>query len=65
MENSVLKTRKQKTGGRQTPVAMKKNPTEDDIRTRAFEIYKENGFSSHSELDDWLRAERELKGSSL
>jgi hypothetical protein len=37
--------------------------SEEDIRKRAFEIYKENGGFSHNELDDWFRAERELKGS--
>ncbi len=37
--------------------------SEEDIRLRAFEIYKENGVTTHNELDDWFRAERELKGS--
>jgi len=36
--------------------------SEEDIRRRAFEIYQENGNTSHNELDDWFRAERELKG---
>jgi isocitrate dehydrogenase len=36
--------------------------TEEDIRKRAFEIYKENRNSSFNEKDNWFYAERELKG---
>jgi len=37
------------------------NPNlQDAIRRRAFEIYKERG-SSGSAVEDWLRAEREVK----
>jgi hypothetical protein len=31
-----------------------------DIATRAFAYYCERGFQHGSDLDDWLRAEREL-----
>jgi Protein of unknown function (DUF2934) len=37
--------------------------SEVDIRRRAFEICKENGVNSQNELDNWFRAERELRGS--
>ncbi len=35
--------------------------TEEEISRRAYEIYLEGGEVSGSDLDDWLRAERELK----
>ena len=34
----------------------------EDIRRRAYEIFLENGDSLPGELDDWFRAERELRG---
>jgi hypothetical protein len=38
------------------------NPTRsEEIRRRAYEIYLERGEQPGRELDDWLRAERELK----
>jgi len=40
----------------------KKTISEEDIRNRAFEIYKENKNSSSNELDNWYYAERELSG---
>jgi hypothetical protein len=33
---------------------------EEEIRRRAYEIYLERGEQPGGELDDWLRAEREL-----
>jgi Protein of unknown function (DUF2934). len=36
--------------------------SEEDIRKRAYEIYLRNDGSSSSELENWLYAERELKG---
>jgi hypothetical protein len=36
----------------------------DELRPRAYEIYLERGDLQGSELDDWLRAERELLGAS-
>jgi hypothetical protein len=35
-------------------------PNHDEIRRRAYEIYLEGGSLPGRELDDWLRAEREL-----
>ena len=37
--------------------------TDRDIAQRAFEIFCERGCEHGHELDDWLQAERELKGS--
>jgi hypothetical protein len=37
----------------------------DKIRRRAYEIYLEGGSLPGRELDDWLRAERELRKVAL
>ena len=36
-------------------------PNHEEIRRRAYEIYLERGDLPGDELDDWLRAERELQ----
>jgi hypothetical protein len=36
-------------------------PSREEIRLRAYEIYLERGGLPGNELDDWLRAERELE----
>jgi hypothetical protein len=36
-------------------------PTEDDIRLRAYHRFLERGGGHGQEFDDWLEAERELK----
>jgi hypothetical protein len=35
-------------------------PLEERIRRRAHELYIERGSQSGSDLDDWLRAEKEI-----
>jgi len=40
-------------------------PNHDEIRRRAYEIYLEGGCLPGRELDDWLRAERELRKVAL
>lgn len=37
------------------------NPTEDEIRQRAYEIFQARGGEPGHGVDDWLQAERELK----
>ena len=39
-------------------------PAEEQIRRRAYELYLERGGASGDELDDWLRAEREIRDRS-
>jgi hypothetical protein len=34
---------------------------DEEMRRRAYEIYRERGEQPGRELDDWLQAERELK----
>jgi hypothetical protein len=46
-------------------VAVKHEPNHDQIRRRAYEIYLEGGSLPGRELDDWLRAERELRKVAL
>ena len=37
------------------------DPTDEDIRARAYEMYLERGGDHGLDFDDWVRAERELK----
>ena len=38
-------------------------PSDEDIRARAYQRYLERGGSHGTDFEDWLAAERELKGS--
>lgn len=38
---------------------------EEEIRRRAFEIYEMRGREAGHDLDDWLLAEAEVKGSAV
>jgi hypothetical protein len=37
--------------------------TDRDIACRAFELYRERGCREGHDADDWLEAERELRGA--
>ena len=37
--------------------------SETDIAQKAFSYYCERGFQDGSDVEDWLRAERELRGT--
>jgi hypothetical protein len=39
----------------------RRDPTEQDIRNRAYQMYLERGAHHGQDFDDWLRAEDELK----
>ena len=39
-------------------------PSHEEIRRRAYEIYLERGGGPGDELDDWMRAERELESAN-
>ena len=39
--------------------------TEESIALRAYELYLARGASDGQALDDWLQAERELRGQKL
>ena len=47
-----------------TPVKANTEPTPDEVARRAYELYEARGGESGADLDDWLRAERELRGST-
>jgi hypothetical protein len=38
-------------------------PTEQQIRQRAYELYERRGRTDGHDWDDWLQAEREIKGT--
>lgn len=44
-----------------TAVAEPWVPTEEQIARRAYELYRERGGQDGYDLEDWLRAERELR----
>jgi hypothetical protein len=39
-------------------------PTIEEIQTRAFEIYVSEGCKEGNDLDNWLRAEKELRAEN-
>jgi hypothetical protein len=41
--------------------AVKREPTPEEIGIRAYEIYVSEGCPAGSDLDHWLRAEKELR----
>jgi outer membrane protein TolC len=49
--------------GRHTQTTTLRDPDnlEENIRRRAYELYEERGREDGRELDDWLRAEEELR----
>ena len=62
MGTTISKTKKSRDALILKSKETKKIISEVDIRTRAFEIYKEDKNSSSNELDNWYYAERELNG---
>ena len=42
-------------------VSVVSSARDEEIRRRAYEIYRERGEQPGRELDDWLQAERELE----
>jgi hypothetical protein len=38
-------------------------PIEQQIQQRAYELYEQRGRTHGHELDDWLQAESEIKGT--
>ena len=37
---------------------------EEEIRKRAYELFEARGAEDGQELEDWLRAEQEIRGST-
>jgi hypothetical protein len=63
MKNSIGKTTQSRKNRTTNSFKTKRIISEDDIRRRAYEIYQTNIDTPHNELDDWFRAEKELRGS--
>ena len=59
----IMKTRKQQgnTGQGKITISTGVPPTNEEIRRRAHELFMTRGGTPGNELDDWLRAEQELK----
>ncbi|MCK6460226.1 MAG: DUF2934 domain-containing protein [Planctomycetes bacterium] len=43
--------------------AARREPTFEEIRQRAYEFYVRRGGAPGREIEDWIAAERELRGS--
>jgi hypothetical protein len=43
------------------PVTSRTQATQDDIARRAYELYTARGGQAGADVEDWLRAERELR----
>jgi hypothetical protein len=65
MGNTINKTKRSRVALTSTSKETKKIISEEDIRSRAFEIYQENVHPSSNDLDNWYYAERELSGYYL
>ena len=44
---------------------MGSEPSDDDIRMRAYQRYLERGGNHGQDFEDWLAAERELRASKV
>ncbi len=51
----------EKNGKRQSVIGEKLQPTEEEVRNCAYEIYCARNGAGDDELEDWLKAEAELK----
>jgi hypothetical protein len=56
----MSKTAKSSSSALKKERVAKSAPTREDIARRAYEIYLERGGAPGHELEDWIRAEREL-----
>jgi hypothetical protein len=57
-KEAIIATTKQP---RATLRARRTQPTNEEIAARAYEIFLTRGGEHGSDLDDWLRAEQELR----
>ena len=62
--SSKKKTPKPSAQPARPPVApARREPTAEEIRQRAYDIYIRRGGAPGRAVDDWIAAERELRGS--
>lgn len=60
MSNSIGVKRSSSTFTEVPKQAVRRAPTDEEIRQRAYEIYLSRDGRPGNELEDWLQAEREL-----
>jgi hypothetical protein len=63
-EQFMPKTLEKNSAQAKKPHTAKGNPSTDEIALRAYHIFIERGAAPGNELDDWIRAERELIANS-
>ena len=63
--NGNLELRAMSVERRTVETSARSTPSNEEIRRRAYEIYLERGDLPGDEIDDWLRAERELQKIAL
>lgn len=65
MATTTKKTTVKKSAVEKKPVSKPKTKktqvTDEEIQTRAYEIYVESGYQG-SDLENWIKAEKELTG---
>ena len=52
-----------KSASRVAPPSLQAMVTDSDIARRAYDLYVARGCENGHDVDDWLRAERELRGT--
>jgi hypothetical protein len=55
LESRQFEVRKTEARANLIPISL-----EEEIRSRAYELYEQSGYSSGRETDNWLAAEREV-----
>lgn len=55
--------KKSVTAKKSTPVSAEVEPTDEEIRVRAYHRYLERGADHGMDFEDWLEAKRELQNS--
>jgi hypothetical protein len=63
MEKVITKKSRKSVVPSSKSVKVQTRISDDDIRRRAYAIYLESGGLLNNELDNWYRAERELRRS--
>jgi hypothetical protein len=63
--NGNLELRAESVQRQAYETSTRSTPSDQEIRRRAYEIYLERGDFPGDEIDDWLRAERELQKVAL
>jgi hypothetical protein len=52
-----------RNGRKPSPMKGETINTEDEIRRRAFEVYEQRGREDGHDVEDWLRAQKEITQS--